>query len=106
MGEGYSRRLPQAPTLAVSPAKVLFRFRGIGEFHLLGFPFQFLASPVGDVAQVVGLGQWPCVGEMAKWFRAFPFACAEPFGLLPGGRVDPRLGGVVFLPSGSKTYFP
>lgn len=52
--------------------------------HRLCVPVDFFAKPIGDVAEVVCLGQWSRITEGATGL-AFATACRQPFFVMSGG---------------------
>src|SRR5690348_5757572 len=70
---------PQRPSLAVLPPEEALRLRGVADAQGLRVPLDPLAGAVGDVAEVVGLGEPAAVAEVARRRRA-GLAGAQPFG--------------------------
>src|SRR5262249_25535412 len=71
----------QLPALAVVAAEELLRLGGVANPHRPGVPLQTLAGAVGDVAEVVRLGQQTTVAEMTRRRRA-GLAGPQPFGVM------------------------
>src|SRR5262245_9068947 len=77
-GLSFSR---QFPALAVLAAEELLRLRHVADAHRLRVPFETLGGAVGDVAQVVRLGQQSAVAEVTRRRRA-GLAGTQPLGVM------------------------
>ena len=71
----------QCPSLAILAADERVGLGGVGGGELDGVPLELLAGAVGDVAQVVGLGQPAGVLEVAGRRRA-GLAGVDPLGVV------------------------
>src|SRR5262249_18633839 len=86
-GLSFSR---QFPALAIVAAEQFLGLGRVANAHGFGVPFETLAGAVGDVAQVVRLGQQSTVAEVTRRRRA-GLASAQPFRV-----VADRLGNRLF----------
>ncbi len=71
----------QLPPLAVRPADERVGLGGVGRLHLRRVPLELLADAVGDVAQVVRLGQPAGVFEVGRRLPA-GLAGLDPLGVV------------------------
>src|SRR5262245_52729943 len=72
------RMSPQRPPLAILASEEFLRVRGVRDLHVLRIPLDALAGAVGDIAEVVGLGEQAAVGEVARR-RGAGLAGVDPF---------------------------
>src|SRR5579883_2136738 len=84
-------RLCERPALAVFAMEERLGLGGIGGIELGGVPLQRLAGAVGDIAQVVGLGEPARVVEVAGCRRA-GLAGVDPLGVVAQRLGDELLG--------------
>src|SRR5690348_5779206 len=66
------------PTPAIFSAEEVFGLGSVADTQRLGIPFETFAGAVGDVAEVVGLGQQATVAEMARRRRT-RLTSVQPF---------------------------
>ena len=77
MGLFISTHLSQLPSFSVFAADEFVGVGGVG-FEGLWVPINFVTEAIGDVAEVIGFGEWAGVIEGTSGGRA-RFAGVDPF---------------------------